>query len=302
MAKAKSTKIHETLGDSILDKIIGVFLVLFCIIILYPCIYVFSCSFSSSKALEAGLVVLWPVDFSLEAYQFVLKYEQVWVGFRNTLFYCVVCSFLGIFSNYIVAYPLSRRYFRGRTAYTVFFFLTTRISAGLIPTFITRCQLGLFNSIWAIILNSLVAVYSILILRTAINSNVPEDLFDAARIDGASHFQCMFTLAIPLTKAILAFQILGAFSGQWNEYFTSMIYLRDTRLFPIQLVLRPIMTAASARGQLQGAQSLTSQQAESGLENVRYALILITTIPISVVYLFCQKHFKAGVMVGSLKG
>ena len=302
MAKVKSTKIHETLGDSILDKVIGVFLVLFCIIILYPCIYVFSCSFSSSKALESGLVVLWPVDFTLEAYEFVLKYRQVWIGFRNTLFYCVVCTLFNVFSNFIVAYPLSRRYFRGRTAYTIFFFITTRVSAGLIPTFITRCQLGLFNSIWAILLNGLCSVYTILILRTAINSNIPEDLFDAARIDGASHFQSMFTLAIPLTKAILAYQILGSFTGQWNEYFTSMIYLRDTNLFPIQLVLRPIMTAASARGQLQAGGSLSAQQAESGLENVRYALILMTTVPISVVYMFCQKHFKAGVMVGSLKG
>ena len=301
MSKVKSTKIRNTLGDNILNVVVGIMLAILCVIIIYPIVYVISCSFSSSKALESGLVVLWPVDFTLKAYEFVLQYKQVWIGFRNSIFYCITCTAIFMTCDLLVAYPISRRYFKGRTIYTMLFFITTRISAGMIPNFILRCNLGLFNSIWAILLNSCVGVSSVLILRTAINSNIPEDLFDAARIDGASHFQSLVTLVIPLAKATISVLVLYAVVDQWNEYFTSMLYLRDTNLYPLQLVLRPIMTAASARGQLQNAPSYQAQ-ADNGLENVRYALIIICTAPICVVYMFCQRYFKAGVMMGSVKG
>lgn len=304
MAKIKSTKIRNTFGDNVLNIIIAMILVLLCVIVLYPVIFVVSSSFSSSEAVESGLVILWPVDFSLEAYDFVLAYKQVWVGFRNSIFYTIVCTFMNMASNILVAYPISRKYFKGRTFYTLFIFFTSRIGAGMIPTFVVRTSYGLFDNIWAILLNGWVQVSNILILRTAISSGVSDELFDAARIDGAGHFQSMLTLAIPLTKATIATLMLFAIVTQWNEYFTSMLYLRNSNLYPLQLVLRPIMTAASARGTLETSSmgSAYRDQASQSLENVRYALIVISTVPIAFVYLFCQRFFKAGIMVGSLKG
>lgn len=304
MAKLKNTKIHDTLGDRILNWITGIVLVVITIVVGYPIIYVISCSFSSSAALESGLVILWPVDFTMRAYEFVMAYKQVWVGFRNSIFYTICDVFMQMTMTICVAYPISRRYFGPRKFYTMLFYMSTRISAGLIPTFILKCNLGLFDNIWAVLLAGSIGISHILILRTAINSSIPGDLFDAAMIDGANHFQSIFNIVLPLTKATLSVLILYCIVGQWNEYFTSMIYLRDTRLYPLQLVLRPIMTAATAAGQMDVSSMNAAyvDQANQGLENVRYALIIISSAPVIIAYFIVQKYFKGGVMMGSVKG
>jgi ABC-type glycerol-3-phosphate transport system permease component len=299
-AKMKNQIIQETRGDKILNFFTAVFLVLFGLIVLYPLVYVVSCSFSSTKALESGRVVLWPVDFSLDAYKFVFNYKQVWVGFRNSVIYCIIDLFVQTSVTVLCAYPISRRYFHGKQFYTMFFFLSTRFSAGMIPSFILKCQFGLFDNVLAVVLGGAVGITHMLILRTAIRTNIPEDLFDAARIDGASHFQCVWKLVVPLTKATLGVLMLYSTVGCWNDYFTAMLYLRDSRLYPLQLVLRPIMQAASAAGQLDMAGSTMVDN--DSLEGVRYALIIISTVPIVTVYMYVQRMFKGGMMVGSVKG
>lgn len=303
-ALSKKKKIKETRGDTILNVITSAILIFVIIVVGYPVIYVISCSFSASSALEAGRVILWPVEPSLEAYDFVMQYKQVWVGFRNSVLYTVCDVFLQMTMTILVAYPLSRRNFQGRAVYTMIFYMTTRVSAGLIPQFILKSDMGLFNNVWAVILSGSVSVSHILILRTAFTTSIPGELFDSAMIDGANHFQCMIKIAVPLAKATMSVLILYCIVGQWNEYFTSMIYLRDNRLYPLQLVLRPIMTAASSIGTMDvGEMSSASQeQAKNGLENVRYALIVISTVPVLCAYFVVQKYFKGGVMMGSVKG
>lgn len=302
--KIKNIKIHDTLGDRILNFVTAIILLLVTVVVAYPLIYVISSSISSSAALEAGRVFLWPVDVTAQAYEFVFAYKQVWVGFRNSIFYCVCDVLFQMTCTVMVAYPLSRAYCQGRKFYTMFFYMTTRFSAGLIPVFILKCDLGLFDNIWAVLIAGSISVSHILILRTAINSSIPGELHDAAMIDGANHFQTVFQLVVPLTKATMSVLILYCIVGQWNEYFTSMIYLRDAQYYPLQLVLRPIMTAAATAGQMNVSNMSSSYQAqaEEGLENVRYALIIISTTPIVVAYFFVQKYFKGGVMMGSVKG
>lgn len=299
-----NTKIHETAGDTILNIITSIIMVAVIVIVGYPLIYVISCSFSSTQALNAGSVILWPVDFSLEAYEFVLHYRSVWIGFRNSIFYTVCDVFLQMTMTILVAYPLSKRDFQGKSIYTMIFFLSTKISAGMIPSFILKCNLGLFDNIWAVLISGSVSVSHILILRTAIRSSIPAELFDSAMLDGANHFKCVTTLVLPLAKATLSVLILYCIVGQWNEYFTSMLYLRDANLYPLQLVLRPIMTAASsAQSIAQGSGGSVSQdKINEGLENVRYALILISSVPVMCAYGVVQKYFKGGVMMGSVKG
>lgn len=300
MAKQEKAIIRDTVEDRILNWVTGAILVLLILVVAYPIIYVISASFSSSASLESGQVFLWPVDFSLEAYEFVFYYKQVWVGFRNSIFYTICDVLIQTTMTIFVAYPLSRNYFGARGIYTFIFFFSTRVSAGLIPSFILKCNLGLFDNILAVIIGGSVGVSHILILRTAIKS-VPGDLFDAAMIDGANHFQSIINIVLPLTKATLSVLIFYTICGQWNEYFTSMIYLRNRDLYPLQLVLRPIMTAASAMGQIeQGGEG--SGMTEDGLENVRYALIIISSAPIITAYFIVQKYFKGGVMMGSIKG
>lgn len=303
MAKIKNIKIKESMGDRILNLFIGFILVLVTLIVGYPLLYVISCSFSSSSALEVGSVILWPVDFTLRAYEFVLAYKQVWVGFRNSVMYVVLDVAWSMTTTILMAYPLSRAYLQGRKFYTMFFYMTTRFGAGLIPLFILKCDMGLYDNILAVLVTGGLAITNMLILRTAINSSIPGELHDAVMIDGANHFQTVFQLVLPLTKATLSVLVLYAIVGQWNEYFNSMIYLQNNQLFPLQLVLRPIMTAASNAGMDVSQMSSTYQDmANQGLENVRYALIIISTVPVVTAYFIVQKYFKGGVMMGSVKG
>ena len=303
MAKIKNIKIKESFGDRVLNLFIGIILVLVTLIVGYPLLYVVSCSFSSSSALEVGSVILWPVDFTLRAYEFVLAYKQVWVGFRNSVMYVVLDVAWSMTTTILMAYPLSRAYLQGRKFYTMFFYMTTRFGAGLIPLFILKCDMGLYDNILAVLVTGGLAITNMLILRTAINSSIPGELHDAVMIDGANHFQTVFQLVLPLTKATLSVLVLYAIVGQWNEYFNSMIYLQNNQLFPLQLVLRPIMTAASNAGMDVSQMSSTYQDmANQGLENVRYALIIISTVPVVTAYFIVQKYFKGGVMMGSVKG
>lgn len=303
--KVQNIKIKDTKGDVFLNRFLGTFMILWIIVTLYPLIFVVSASFSSSKALEAGLVVLWPVDLSLESYQFVLQYRDVWIGYRNSIFYTICDWAFQTFVTVTTAYAISRRYFQGRGFVVWFLYAIRFFAAGMIPGYILKCNLGLYNNIWAVLISGTIATSDMLMLRAAINSNVPEDLLDAARIDGANHYYCIWNIIIPLTKATISVLSLYAMVGMWNEYFTAMLYLRDPELFPLQLVLRPIMTAAASAAQQSnsgGGQSLYEMQADKGLEGVRYALIIISSVPPIVGYMVAQKAFKGGVMVGAVKG
>ena len=304
MTVTQNIKIKESFSDRVLNLIIGFILVLVTIIVGYPLLYVISCSVSGSAALESGSVILWPVDTTLQAYKFVLAYKAVWVGFKNSVMYVILDVVWSLSTTIMMAYPLSRRYMQGRKFYTMFFYMTTRFGAGLIPLYLLKTSLGLIDNVWAVMVTGGLAISSMLILRTAINSSIPGELHDAAMIDGANHFQSLFRLVLPLTKATLSVLVLYAIVAQWNEYFNSMIYLPYRKdLEPLQLVLRPIMQAASSMGMdVSNMGSNYQNQAEQGLENVRYALIIISTVPVVTAYFFVQKYFKGGVMMGSVKG
>ena len=301
--KKNTTKINESVGDRVFNIITSIILILVILIVGYPCLFVVSCSFSSAHALQAGQVVLWPVEFSLSAYEFILEFKQVWVGYRNSIFYTVLGTIIGMIMRILAAYPLSRKTFQGRGIYMKLFYFTTLFGAGLIPSFILHVNLGMFNTIWPTVLAAAISVSDIIILRTAFASSIPGDLFDAAKIDGANDFQCLLKIALPLAKATLSVLVLYCIVAHWNEYFTSMIYLvGKPELEPLQLVLRPIMTAASA-SIATGEMSSTAQNlANEGLDGVRYGLIVISTVPALLAYFCVQKYFKGGVMVGSVKG
>ena len=303
-ANKKMSKINETAGDHIFNVITSIFLILIAIIVGYPCLYVISASFSDAAALQAGEVILWPVDFSLDGYKFVMDFDQVWIGYRNSVFYTVMGVLFTCGTTILAAYPLSRRTFQGRSQYMMYFYLTTLFGAGLIPAYLNMKNLGLIGTIWPVLLQGTVAVSHIIILRTAFQSSIPGELFDAAKIDGANDFQCLFKIALPLAKATLSVVTLYTITGAWNEYFTSMIYLHDPNLQPLQLVLRPIMTAASGSslGTGEGMSSASQELAQKGLDQVRYVMIVVSTVPPLVAYFLVQKSFKSGVMVGSVKG
>lgn len=299
----KKTKIQESLGDKVLLAFTDVVLILIMIIVGYPVLYVISCSFSSNTALTTGRVLLFPVDFSLASYEFVLQYDVVWQGYRNTIFYTVVGVVLTIIMEILTAYPLSKRNYQGRNILMAFFFITTMVGAGMIPTLLVRASMGLRNNVFAVILAGILSVNNMIILRTSFRNSIPGELYDAAAIDGANDFQTLFKIALPLTKSTLSVLCLYAAVGKWNEYFTSMIYLPGRAdLWPLQLVLRPILTASQtlANQDLSSAQQAALEN--SGTEGVIFALIVIATVPVLAMYFLVQKYFEKGVMIGSVKG
>jgi len=299
----KKTKIQETTGDKILLAFTDVVLVLVLIIVGYPVLYVISCSFSSNAALSAGRVLLLPVDFSFASYEFVFQYEVVWQGYRNTIFYTVVGVTVTMFMQILCAYPMSKRNYQGRNMFMAYFFATTMVGAGMIPTLLLRSAMGLRNNVFAVILAGIMSVHNMIILRTCFRSTVPGELYDAAAIDGANDFQTLFKIALPLSKATLSVLTLYAAVGNWNEYFTSMIYLPNRPdLWPLQLVLRPILTASQQLAQDGLSEAERAALENTGTEGVIFALIVIATVPVLCMYFLVQKYFEKGVMVGSVKG
>ena len=302
MAKKNLSKIHESRGDRILEMFTSVILVLILIIIAYPLIYVVSCSFSSSEALKTAQVVLWPVNFTLKGYKFAMQYSDLWLGFRNTIMYTVLGVSLTMFLQILMAYPISKNDYQGKSVILKLMLVAMMVNAGMIPTFLLKNELGLNNNVGAIVLAAVINIHNTFMLRNAFKHSIPGDLFDAAKIDGANDFQALVKIAIPLAKATISVLVLYSAVGCWNDYFNALVYLTNRRdLWPLQLFLRNILRAGDVISE--GSSSTLNVSADDGgLESLRYCVIVISTIPVLVMYLVVQKFFEKGVMVGSVKG
>ena len=294
--------IQKTRADKTLNTITAVLLVAVLIIVGYPLVYVISASFSSSKALAAGRVLLFPVDPTIAGYEFVMHYKDVWIGFRNSVLYTIAGVFTTISMQILLAFPLSRRRYQGRGFVAAFFIVAMMTSPGMIPNFLVRVNLlKLYGNPLAVILNGVLGMSGIMILRTAFNA-VPEDLYEAAEIDGASPFYQMIRIAVPLSKATLGVLILYSFVGCWNDYFAAMIYLPDENMHPLSLVLRTILTAAQQLDTANISSSAMMALISDGTQQVKYCLIIVSTVPVLLMYAMVQKHFEKGLMMGAVKG
>lgn len=287
--------------DKIFYAIVYTVIVLLTLSVLYPIIYILSSSFSSGEAVSSGKVLLFPVDFSLAGYRRVFENSRVWIGYRNTIFYTVVGTLNNLFMTMICAYPLSRRGLPGQKGLMLFFVFTMYFSGGMIPSYLLMRSLGYINTVWAIIVPGSFSVYQMIVARTFINSTVPEELFEAATIDGCSDFRYFQTFVVPLSKAIITVMTLQYAVGHWNSYFRAYIYLSNKNLFPLQVFLREILVM----NQIESSDivDLETQAIMQGMADLlKYSLIVVATLPIMLIYPFIQKYFVQGVMVGSLKG
>ena len=297
----KKKKMKRTWSDKLVYAGSTLMLIAILVIVGYPVLYVISASMSSSEALLTGRVVLWPVNFTLDSYKFVMKYKTIWLGLKNTVIVMAAQVSIEMMLTVLCAYPLSKKEYKRRKVMTVIFFITMMFSAGLVPSFLIKSKLGLVGTRWAVIFCGCLGVSNMLIVRTAFKS-VPNELYEAAQMDGATHFQSLWKVGLPLIKATLSVILLYSMVGAWNEYFNSMIYLRDKMKYPLQLILRTILLGAEALDMENISSSQMLQQANDGIAGIKYALIVMSTVPILIFYLAIQKSFKKGVMVGSVKG
>lgn len=285
-------KTKESLASRMFDWANNVFMVIFMIVMLYPMVYVFSASISNNALVARGDVLLWPKDITWIAYEQLIYNPDLWISYWNTIRYVVVYVAFTLAATSAMAYPLSKKWLPGRRAILLMAAFTLLFSGGLIPTFIVVQQLGLLDTMWAIILPSLISTWYLFIMRTFFEA-LPEELEDAATIDGCGYLQVLFRIVLPLSAPVMA--TIGLFSAvnQWNSFFDAMIYLNDRKLYPLQIMLRNILVAGT---NVQGEGDLTY------LETLKYAMIIIGTLPILCVYPFLQKYFVQGAMIGGIKG
>ncbi len=295
------SSIKESNADNIFNFINYIFALLIFLIVVYPLIYVLSASLSSPEAIISGKVWLLPVDMSFEGYKAVLGYSKVWVGYSNSIFYAVFGTIISLFMTIIAAYPLSRKDFFGRNPLMFLFTFTMLFSGGLIPTFLLVRDLGIINTRWAILLPSCLSVWNLIITVNYFKTNIPEDLLKAAEIDGCNDFVFLVKIALPLAVPIMAVIGLYSFVGQWNSFFEALLYLKDAKMFPLQLILREILILNKSDELLN--MNIVAQTAGQNLQELlKYSLIVVSTLPLLIIYPFVQKFFIKGIMVGSLKG
>ncbi len=275
-------------------------LALFVAAVTVPLVYVVIASFMDPNVLNNQGISFRLQDWTLDAYRRVIEDEMIWRGFRNSFFYSVTSTLLSVFITLLAAYPMSKKELVGRGFFNTIFIITMFFGGGLIPTFIVMNQLRLVNTVWAIILPGSFNVWNMILARTYYQS-ISKELWEASQIDGASEIQYFFKILIPLCKPIIAVLVLWGFVGMWNSYFDAMIYLNDANLQPLQLVLRSILIQNTPQsGMISDIQS-TAEMAKMA-ELLKYSTIIVSSLPLLIMYPFFQKYFDKGVMVGSVKG
>lgn len=290
----------ESFGDKIFRKCLDAFLVLSLILVLYPLIYIVSASFSTASEVISGKVWLYPVKPTLLGYETVFKNPKLISGFYNSFIYAFFGTAFNVIMTILAAYPLSRKQLEGRKFFMGMFVFTMFFSGGLIPVFLTVKDVGIYDTRLAMILPTALSVWNMIITRTFFMSSIPEEMYEAAQIDGCNDFYFLVKLVLPLSKPIIAVIALYYCVGHWNAYFNALIYLKNVKLFPLQLVLRDILIMSKIDPlMINDVDVIIRKQGLADI--VKYAIIVVASVPVLCIYPFVQKYFVQGVMVGALK-
>ena len=298
--KKKSTFAKLSGQDKILLLVGYILLGLFVVAIIVPMIYIILASFMDPITLQNKGITFDLSKWTLTAYERVISNKQIWVGFRNAVIYSVVFTAVSVGVTLLAAYPMSRSDFKGRGFFNLIFMITMFFGGGLIPTYLLISSLGLLDSMWAVILPGAFSVWNMIIARTYYQG-IPGELKEAASVDGANEVLFFFQILLPVCTPVIAVLALWQFVGMWNSYFDAMIYLNDTAKQPLQLVLRSILIQNQPESGMISDMQSTAQRAQLA-ELLKYATIIISSLPLLVMYPFFQKYFDSGIMAGSVKG
>lgn len=288
--------------DLVLDILITAFSILALIIAIYPLYFVLIASFSDPGMIAAGKIVLYPKGFTTSAYEFILREKNIWIGYRNTIFYTICSTFAGLAITIPGGYALSRKDFVGRNILMMLLTFTMFFNGGLIPTYITVSNLGLQNTRFILIILGSVSVFNIIVTRTFFASNIPDELLEAASIDGCGNFRFFFSIVVPLSKTIIAVIALYIAVWQWNSYFNALIYATNRQLLPLQLVMRELLIQGQGLASTDDLDAASIRYLMEISQLIKYGVIVVSTVPIICAYPFLQKYFEKGVMIGSVKG
>jgi len=295
-------RIHQGWDDKLFDIINYTFLTLALVIVLYPLVYVVSASFSSYTAVANGRVVLWPVEPGVMAYEAVFRNPRIMIGYRNSLVYTLSGTVFNVIMALLAAFPLSRRELLGKKVINLVFIFTMFFSGGLIPYFLlVKDTLRLYDTPYAVILPTMMSVWYVILMRTYIQSAIPEELISSAEIDGCAVFGILWRIIVPLSKPIMAVIALYCAVALWSSFFEAFIFIRTSNLMPLQVILRDLLILSNlGQDMVQDAKSMAQRMAMRNL--LKYSIIVVSSAPLLIMYPFVQKYFVKGIMIGSLKG
>lgn len=300
MAKEKAKiKQYTRPTDHLFMTIVYAFCAIALIAILIPLIFVVAASFSSPDALLSAKVFLWPVDFTLRGYKMVFDHDLLPLSFWNSIVYTVVGTVINLVLTVLAAYPLSRKDLAVRNPIMMLFAFTMLFNGGMIPTYLLVRDLGMLDTMWAILLPTAISVWNLIITRTYFQTSIPQEILESASIDGCNDFQFLIRMVIPLSVPILAVNVLLYAVGHWNSYFNEMIYLSTNTKYPLQLILRDILLNDQSAGTMDVTQQLERQKTQYLLQ---YSSMAVGTVPLMLLYPAVQKYFIKGIMVGAVKG
>lgn len=294
-------------NDKVFVSLNTLLLIIVFLVTLYPMLYVLSASFSDPDAVASGEMLLWPIRPSLQAYEYVFSYKEIWIGYANTIFYTVIGTLLNLAVTIPCAYALSRHELVGRNFFMTLFMIVMYFGGGLIPAYLNVRDFGLLDTRWILLITGLVSTYNLIVARTFFLNSIPWELHEAAFIDGCSDMGAFFKIALPLSKPILVVLMLYYGVSHWNSYFEAMIYIRTRKKFPLQVFLKEILTlgqfSASDEGAFMSAEEMVEMAEMADTANmIKFAVIVVATVPMLILYPMVQKHFEKGAMIGSVKG
>ncbi|HLQ72576.1 MAG TPA: carbohydrate ABC transporter permease [Bacillota bacterium] len=293
------------MSDKLFDILNKIFVSLIVIIIVYPLVFVVSASISDPAAVSTGKMWLWPVDITIAGFKMVFNNDDIWMGYKNTIIYTVVGIVVHLFLLLPCAYTLSRPNIKFKKTILWFILFTMLFNGGMIPTYLVVKNLGMLDTMWAIVVPGALGAWSVLVAQAFFRQNVPNELVEAGKIDGASDYYIFWKIALPLSIPIIAVMALFHGVGLWNQYFSALIYLSDRSLYPLQLILREIlvlneMSTGEGAQQIVGSAGSFADQVKIAAQ-IKYAVMIVSTLPLIMVYPFIQRFFVQGVLIGSVK-
>lgn len=299
MVRAKPSKrIFD--ADNLFMGLIYLVLFIILVVMVYPLIVTLSCSLSNPMYVMQGKVVFLPIQFTLKSYKKVLEYKDLWMGFGNSVYYTVLGTFINIVLTVCAAYPLSRKDMEGRKFFMGILLVTMFFGGGMIPVYLLVKQLNLLNTVWSLVLPGAISTYNVIIMRTFFENTIPDGLLEAAEIDGCGNTRFLVQIVMPLSRPILT--IIGLFYAvvHWNSFQDSLLYISSRAKFPLQLILREILLTSQTGEMTADVSGLMDQLFEA--EGIKYAMIVVSSMPFIIAYPFVQKFFQKGVMLGAIKG
>ena len=301
MAK-KTNSVKLSSGDRVFGILNGILLAIVTLLIVYPIYFIIVASVSDPTYVNLGQTLFWPKGLNISGYQKIFEYSEITTGYLNSIFYTVLGTCINLLVCIPTAFSLSRKELVGRGWINAFFVVTMYFSGGLVPGYLLIKNLGMINTVWALVLPGALNVYNMIVCRSFFMSNISDELFEATKIDGGSYTSFFFKVVLPLSKSIIAVMVLYHALVHWNSYLSALYYIRDTDKYPLQLILRNLTASLSVDSIQDAMDSAAISEKMKASQTVRYAVIIVASIPVFLMYPFVQKYFVKGVMVGSVKG